>query len=78
VLGTDYLGCNPEFGKQDNCQMAVMLLVARDHVSPPIALQLYPPEAWTSEKTWLDEWLLIKWPVERGGPTKYWLSTLPR
>lgn len=25
---------------------------------------------------WL-QWLLIEWPAEEPGPTKYWLSTLP-
>ena len=39
-----------ELGKQDNCQVAVTLSVASDHASLPIALQLYLPEVWASDK----------------------------
>jgi SRSO17 transposase len=40
-----------EFGKQDNCQVAVTLSVASDQSSLPIAFRLYLPEAWASDKT---------------------------
>ena len=39
-----------ELGKQDNCQVAVTLSVASDQASLPIALRLYLPEAWASDK----------------------------
>jgi len=39
-----------ELGKQDNCQVAVTLSVASDHASLPIALQLYLPESWASDR----------------------------
>ncbi len=26
---------------------------------------------------WPEEWLLVEWPEDAAGPTKYWLSTLP-
>lgn len=40
-----------ELGKQDNCQVAVTLSVARDHASLPIALRLNLPEVWASAAT---------------------------
>jgi SRSO17 transposase len=39
-----------ELGKQDNWQVAVTLSVASDQASLPIALRLYLPEAWASDK----------------------------
>ncbi len=35
-----------QLGKQDNCQVAVSLLLASEHGSLPIAYQLYLPKAW--------------------------------
>jgi SRSO17 transposase len=38
-----------QFGKQDNCQVAVSLSVANDHASLPIAYPLYLPEPWAND-----------------------------
>jgi SRSO17 transposase len=38
-----------QFGKQDNCQVAVSLSVANDHASLPIAYRLYLPETWAGD-----------------------------
>jgi len=38
-----------QVGKQENCQVAVSLSVASDHVSLPIAWRLYLPESWTKD-----------------------------
>jgi SRSO17 transposase len=38
-----------ELGKQDNCQVAVMLAIANDHAGLPIAYRLYLPEAWAND-----------------------------
>lgn len=37
-------------GKQANCQCLVSLTLAHDEVPVPIALRLYLPEAWTTDK----------------------------
>jgi len=38
-----------QFGKQDNCQVAVSPSIANHHASLPIAWQLYLPENWSSD-----------------------------
>ena len=38
-----------ELGKQDNCQVAVMLAITNDHAGLPIAYRLYLPEAWAND-----------------------------
>ena len=38
-----------QIGKQDNCQVAVSMLVATDHASLPVAFQLYLPETWAAD-----------------------------
>jgi SRSO17 transposase len=38
-----------QFGKQDNCQVAVSLSVANDHASLPVAYRLYLPETWAGD-----------------------------
>lgn len=38
-----------QLGKQDNCQIAVLLSVADPHASLPVAYRLYLPEAWASD-----------------------------
>jgi SRSO17 transposase len=37
-------------GKQENCQVAVSLSVASDHVSLPIVWRLYLPESWANDQ----------------------------
>ncbi len=39
-----------QLGKQDNCQVAVALVVANETASLPIAYQLYLPEQWASDR----------------------------
>ncbi|CAO3352415.1 Transposase [Azospirillum palustre] len=38
-----------QIGKQDNCQVAVSLSLATDHVSLPVAFRLYLPETWAGD-----------------------------
>ena len=38
-----------QLGKQDNCQIAVSLSVANEHMSLPIAFRLYLPEDWAKD-----------------------------
>ena len=38
-----------QFGKQDNCQVAVSLSAANDHASLPIAYRLYLPQEWADD-----------------------------
>ena len=39
-----------QLGKQDNCQVAVMLSLANHHASLPIAYRLYLPKEWSEDK----------------------------
>jgi SRSO17 transposase len=39
-----------QFGKQDNCQVAVSLSLANHHASLPVAYRLYLPEDWTVDR----------------------------
>lgn len=38
-----------QFGKQDNCQVAVTLSLAADHASLPVAHRLYLPQPWADD-----------------------------
>src|SRR4051812_44419051 len=38
-----------QLGKRDNCQVAVMLSLANDRASLPVAWRLYLPEAWAGD-----------------------------
>ena len=38
-----------QLGKQDNCQVAVSLLIANHHASLPIAYRLYLPQVWAGD-----------------------------
>jgi SRSO17 transposase len=38
-----------QLGRQDNCQVAVLLSIANHHTSFPIAWQLYLPENWIND-----------------------------
>jgi len=40
-----------QLGKQDNCQVAVMLSLANHHASLPVAYRLYLPKEWVEDKT---------------------------
>ena len=44
-----------QFGKQDNCQVAVSLSVASDQASLPVGYRLYVPEAWANDPTRRDK-----------------------
>ena len=52
--GTHSVGVSRQYcgqvGKQENCQVAVSLSVAGDHVSLPIAWRLYLPESWAKDR----------------------------
>jgi SRSO17 transposase len=52
--GTHSVGVSRQYcgqvGKQENCQVAVSLSVASDHVSLPIAWRLYLPESWAKDR----------------------------
>lgn len=52
--GTQSVGVAPQYcgalGKKANCQCLVSLTLARDEVPVPVALRLYLPESWTSDK----------------------------
>jgi SRSO17 transposase len=52
--GTQSVGVAPQYcgalGKQANCQSLVSLTLARDEVPVPVALRLYLPESWTTDK----------------------------
>src|SRR5215475_11591658 len=37
-------------GKQENCQVAVSVSLAREHASVPVAYRLYLPEAWAQDR----------------------------
>jgi SRSO17 transposase len=39
-----------QLGKQDNCQVAVMLSLANHHASLPVAYRLYLPKEWTNDE----------------------------
>jgi SRSO17 transposase len=39
-----------QLGKQDNCQVAVMLSLANHHASLPVAYRLYLPKEWTDDE----------------------------
>lgn len=39
-----------QLGKQDNCQVAVSLSVAGEHVSLPVGYRLYLPQEWAQER----------------------------
>jgi SRSO17 transposase len=41
-----------QFGKQDNCQVAVSLSVVNEHASLPIAYRLYLPPVWAEDVGW--------------------------
>lgn len=51
--GTRSVGVAPPYasalGENANCQTLVSLTLARDEVPVPVALRLFPPEAWTSD-----------------------------
>jgi SRSO17 transposase len=38
-----------QLGKQDNCQIAVSLLLANHHASLPVAYRLYLPKEWVDD-----------------------------
>jgi SRSO17 transposase len=38
-----------QLGKQDNCQVAVMLSLANQHASLPVAYRLYLPKEWAND-----------------------------
>jgi SRSO17 transposase len=46
VVARQYCGM---LGKQDNCQVAVSVSLARDQGNLPVAWQLYLPEEWASD-----------------------------
>jgi SRSO17 transposase len=52
--GTHSVGVSRQYcgqvGKQENCQVAVSLSVAGDHLSLPIAWRLYLPESWAKDR----------------------------
>jgi len=39
-----------QLGKQDNCQVAVMLSLSNHHASLPVAYRLYLPKEWVEDK----------------------------
>ena len=39
-----------QFGKQDNCQVAVSLSLANRHASLPVAYRLYLPQEWANDR----------------------------
>ena len=41
-----------QLGKEDNCQAAVSLSVANNHVNLPIAYRLYLPHEWADDPDW--------------------------
>src|SRR6201991_1002345 len=47
-VGRQYCG---ELGKQDNCQIAVTLSIAKHHASLPVAYRLYLPKEWATDRT---------------------------
>jgi SRSO17 transposase len=47
VVARQYCG---ELGKQDNCQIAVTLLIANHHASLPVAYRIYLPKEWATDR----------------------------
>jgi DDE superfamily endonuclease len=52
-------------GKTANCQTLVSLTLARGEVPVMLALRLFLPESWTSNRSWLDRAGVPAWPLDR-------------